>query len=106
MDLSNLSVKDLKDLIERAQKRIGEVEKIEFAEVRQQVIEFAKSRGYDAMQLLAGAGAKVSEKVRRPAKPKYKDPKSDATWTGRGLKPKWMVAALQGGHTLESLEIK
>lgn len=29
--------------------------------------------------------------------PKYKDPESGATWSGRGLKPKWLQAAIASG---------
>ena len=28
---------------------------------------------------------------------KYRDPVTGATWTGRGLKPKWMAEAVAGG---------
>jgi len=30
---------------------------------------------------------------------KYRDPVTGATWTGRGLKPKWMAEAVAGGKT-------
>jgi DNA-binding protein H-NS len=30
---------------------------------------------------------------------KYRDPLSGATWTGRGLKPKWMAEAVAAGNT-------
>lgn len=32
--------------------------------------------------------------------PKYRDPVGGGTWTGRGLKPKWLQAALAEGKTL------
>ena len=31
---------------------------------------------------------------------KYRDPKTGQTWSGRGLKPKWLVAALEAGWSL------
>ncbi|MEY2688585.1 MAG: hypothetical protein RL375_2783 [Pseudomonadota bacterium] len=37
------------------------------------------------------AGAKVA--------PKYRDPVTGTTWTGRGLQPRWMRAALARGQT-------
>jgi DNA-binding protein H-NS len=43
------------------------------------------------------AGAKVA--------PKYRDPGTGVTWSGRGLKPKWMVNALAAGKTLDSFLI-
>jgi len=39
-------------------------------------------------------------------KPKYRNPKNKGeTWAGRGLKPKWIVAALQSGKKLEDFAI-
>jgi DNA-binding protein H-NS len=112
MDLSNLKIKDLNELIEKAKKRISEIEKSEAQEVRAKLFALAKEHGYDAAQLIGGGGAApakaaaAGEKVRRPAKAKYQDPNSSATWTGRGLKPLWVRAAIESGKTLESLEIK
>ena len=37
--------------------------------------------------------------------PKYRDPGTGATWTGRGLKPKWMAAAVAAGKTLGDFAI-
>ncbi len=36
---------------------------------------------------------------------KYRDPVSGATWTGRGLKPKWLTAVLGAGKSLEDFAI-
>lgn len=44
-----------------------------------------------------GAGAKVP--------PKYRDPETGATWSGRGLKPKWLEAALAAGRSLSDFAI-
>jgi DNA-binding protein H-NS len=108
MDLSNLKIKDLNELIEKAHKRIAELKKTEEADVRAKIVAMAKEAGFDAVQLLTGSSkvAASGDKVRRPAKPKYKDPGSDATWTGRGLKPVWVRNAVAAGKSLESLLIK
>jgi len=38
--------------------------------------------------------------------PKYRNPENPAeTWAGRGLKPKWLVAAMKGGKKLEHFSI-
>ena len=38
--------------------------------------------------------------------PKYFNPlKPTETWSGRGKQPRWLVAALQSGHTLEEFRI-
>ena len=109
MDLSNLKTKDLNELIEKAKKRISEIEKSEAIEVRAKLFALAKEHGYDAAQLISGGGTTKAvadtEKVRRPAKAKYKDPASGNTWTGRGLKPLWVRALLAAGNSLDSVLI-
>lgn len=47
----------------------------------------------------AKARAKVAAKYANPAD-------ASQTWTGRGRKPLWVVAALDAGQSLESLTIK
>jgi len=37
--------------------------------------------------------------------PKYRDPATGATWTGRGRQPKWVEAALKSGKALAQLAI-
>lgn len=38
--------------------------------------------------------------------PKYVNPlRPTETWSGRGKQPRWLVAALQSGHTLEEFRI-
>jgi DNA-binding protein H-NS len=37
--------------------------------------------------------------------PKYRDPETGATWAGRGLKPRWLTAAIKSGKSLEHFAI-
>jgi DNA-binding protein H-NS len=41
---------------------------------------------------------KVAPKYRNPAKP-------SETWSGRGKQPKWVIAQLQAGKTLDDLSV-
>jgi DNA-binding protein H-NS len=44
--------------------------------------------------------------VRGPVAPKYRNPANPAeTWAGRGLKPRWLAAALRSGKKLEDFSI-
>jgi DNA-binding protein H-NS len=44
--------------------------------------------------------------VRGPVAPKYRNPANPAeTWAGRGLKPRWLAAALKSGKKLEYFRI-
>ena len=36
---------------------------------------------------------------------KYRDPDSGATWGGRGPRPRWLKAAIEGGKTLGDLAV-
>lgn len=37
--------------------------------------------------------------------PKYRDPVTGSTWSGRGLQPKWLRAAIQHGKQLSDFSI-
>jgi DNA-binding protein H-NS len=41
----------------------------------------------------------------RKVAPKYRDPVTGQTWSGRGLKPKWMVEAIAAGRHADSFLI-
>jgi DNA-binding protein H-NS len=44
--------------------------------------------------------------VRGKVAPKYRNPENPAeTWAGRGLKPRWLAAALKSGKKLEDFSI-
>ncbi|SRR5713101_185666 len=44
--------------------------------------------------------------ARGPVAPKYRNPENPSeTWAGRGLKPRWLAAALKGGKKLEHFSI-
>jgi DNA-binding protein H-NS len=42
----------------------------------------------------------------RKVAPKYRDPKTDATWAGRGAQPVWLRDALKSGKKLTSFLIE
>jgi DNA-binding protein H-NS len=43
----------------------------------------------------------------RKLKPKYRNPENGReTWAGRGLKPRWLTAALRGGKKLSSFAVR
>jgi DNA-binding protein H-NS len=44
--------------------------------------------------------------TRGPVAPKYRNPANPAeTWAGRGLRPRWLAAALKSGKKLEDFSI-
>jgi DNA-binding protein H-NS len=49
-------------------------------------------------------GRKANETAKRQAPVKYRD-QAGNTWSGRGLKPRWLTAALQAGGRLEDFAV-
>ena len=41
----------------------------------------------------------------RKVAPKYRDPDTGDTWSGRGRKPRWLEAKIEAGYTLEDLKV-
>jgi DNA-binding protein H-NS len=66
------------------------------------------------LQALGGSNASLSGAIGRGGRgstlkgtkvaPKYRGPDGE-TWAGRGATPRWLVAAIKGGKTLESFLI-
>lgn len=57
---------------------------------------------------VADLGGKVvgkSANAGRKVAPKYRNPATGETWTGRGLQPKWVQAAVASGKKLEDFAI-
>ncbi|MFM2065961.1 MAG: hypothetical protein RLZZ584_870 [Pseudomonadota bacterium] len=59
---------------------------------------------------LGSSGGKGKKDSAAPVKEskvaaKYRDPATGSTWSGRGLKPKWLSAAIAEGKSLEDFLI-
>jgi DNA-binding protein H-NS len=50
-------------------------------------------------------GKKARGGPRGAVAPKYRDPETGETWAGRGLKPRWLTAAIKSGKSLEAFAI-
>ena len=86
LNIEPLTVQALRALREDADKLI----KLKKAEERKRVIkelrQLAKDNGYDLDDLM-GKTKKSGSSGKQP--PKYKDPDTDKTWSGKGPAPKW-----------------
>jgi DNA-binding protein H-NS len=79
--------------------------------LRDEVAQLLNSRAENLQreinQLVGGAAA-ASKTIRsgtiRKVAPKYKGPKGE-TWSGRGLKPRWLIAAMNEGRELQEFLI-
>lgn len=103
MDLSKLSVAELRDLQQQIPAELKRRESQEKVAVLNEVRAFAKARGY-AIEDLLGKEVKVKAVSGNKVKVKYRHPENaDLEWTGRGRKPKWVESWLANGSTLDNL---
>jgi len=103
MDLSTLSVSQLRDLAQQIPAEIKKRESQEKVNVLNELRALAKSHGYAIEDLLAKE-AKAKSVTGIKVKVKYRHPENaELEWTGRGRKPKWVEAWLANGGTLEQI---
>ena len=103
MNVDSLSLKELKDLQSQVARAIGSFEDRKKKQALAELDEKAREMGYTLAELTGAAG---KTRKRAPAAAKYANP-ADAsdTWSGRGRKPRWFVAALNAGKSPEDLMI-
>ncbi|MEO7244680.1 MAG: H-NS histone family protein [Rubrivivax sp.] len=91
------------------------------AALEQQIVEAQRSQRADAIAqiraLMAEHGLSLADLGQRagaasPRKaavakvpPKYRHPSTGDTWSGRGLQPNWLKAALNGGARLDDFKL-
>jgi DNA-binding protein H-NS len=101
-DVETLSLKELKSPQKDLAKAISNFEDRKKSDARSKLEGIAKEMGYSLAELV-GTDVKPT---RAPAAAKYRHPdNSDLTWSGRGRKPLWFVAALDAGKSPEDLAV-
>lgn len=121
MPLAELTstIEHLKGELERRRRQ---EKKQAVAEIRARMDEFGLEIGdlgfssaelREALEGRPGAGGRPGQvrttaggDRRRKVAPKYRDPDSGTTWTGRGRMPRWMTAAIATGRTREEFLIE
>ena len=91
----------LAEQLAAVEKKIAEAQ----SEQRTEAIAKVRALLADTGLTMADIGGSVTSRTDRalaaPSKvaPKYRDPVSGQTWSGRGQKPRWLTAAIATGKT-------
>ena len=103
MDLSNMSIGELRSLQDRAAQEIKARQSQEVAKAREQILAIAQSIGMPLDDIMRSTKeAKVSKK----AVVQYRHPKDTSLeWTGRGRQPHWIKSWLDEGKAIDALRV-
>jgi DNA-binding protein H-NS len=104
MDLSTLTVSQLRDLQQQIPAELKRREAQDKIKVLNEARAFVKARGY-ALEELISKEAKVKV-VSGKVKVKYRHPENAGLeWTGRGRQPKWVAEWVAKGGKMEALAV-
>ena len=100
MNLSNMSLAELRDLEEKTKREIKTREVEELSRARDEIMSIAQKLGVPLKHILATQGKAKAGKTAT----QYQHPDNAALqWSGRGRKPGWIKQWLDAGNALESL---
>jgi DNA-binding protein H-NS len=101
-DPERMSFKELLEYELKVKKAKAGVQERSRSELRQKLESIAAEAGFKIGDLFGGRGGKG-----RKVAAKYANPDDAAeTWTGRGRKPRWLVARLKAGDRIERFLLK
>ncbi len=100
VDLSKMSLDELKTLQRDVAKAISSFEARKRTEALAAIDATARSMGFVLHDLLG------TKPPRKPVAAKYANPANPSeTWSGRGRRPLWFAAALEAGKSAEDLAV-
>ena len=108
MDLSNMSLGDLRNLEEQIKQEMKKREHQEVQKAREQIIAIAQSVGVPLKDLISssGRGSKSANAGTGTVAVRFRNPADNSQqWTGRGRQPKWVKEWVEGGNSLDKLRV-
>ena len=100
--LETMALKDLLDLELRVKKAIAHAKDRERLEVKQKIEAMVSGSGFSVGELFGTRSATKGKTVAA----KFVNPENKSeTWTGRGRKPRWLVAKLNKGAKMQDFAI-
>lgn len=102
MELSKLSMAELKDLLARSQKEEKNRTKSDLEAARNEIFAIAQRLNMPLKELIGTGKGRPTQKVAA----KYRNP-ADANqeWTGRGRPPHWVKEMLGAGADLQTAKV-
>lgn len=101
-DLDRMSLRELQELELKVRKARSSVQDRSRSDLRKKIEAMVADAGFKISDIFGGRGGKG-----RTVAAKYANPDDPSeTWTGRGRKPRWLTAKLQGGAKIEKFLIK
>lgn len=105
IELEKLSVGDLWSLHERVSQILSVRINSEKRELEKRLAILNRDMGaLEENDEFHNAYGKTRRKYPR-VRPKYRNPLTTETWSGRGKRPRWLVAAIRTGRKIEDFEI-
>ena len=102
MNLKSMSISRLTDLRQRVEGTLASKVTDQRRELES---ELAKLNRFQGAKTLRKNGSGFG--LRGPVAPKYRNPQNpEETWAGRGLRPKWLTAAIKGGKSADDFLIR
>lgn len=104
MDISQLSLMELKSLERQIPREIRRRAAEEKGNVRRKLEKLAQENGFTLSELMEGGRVITRKSVKGVAK--YRHPQlANLSWSGRGRKPRWVESWLADGGKLEQLAV-
>lgn len=106
LELESMSLDDLWSLHEEISGILSDRIKAEKHELEKRLA--ALGGGTPALVDSGAANLSSTGKPRRKyprVLPKYRNPQTSETWSGRGKRPRWLVAAMKSGKRIEEFRI-
>jgi len=106
LELDSMSLDDLWSLHEEISGILSDRIKAEKQELEKRLA--VLGGGMAVLADSSRSGVSPTAKARRKyprVLPKYRNPQTSETWSGRGKRPRWLVAAVKSGRRIEDFRI-
>lgn len=110
-DLKGMSRKELEKLLGEVKKALQSAQARDRREAKKAAEKAAMEFGFALHELSDEKparvnGTKAAKKPKKASKAKFANPENPSqTWTGKGRKPNWFIAATEAGKEPASMEI-